>query len=912
MKLLLSAILIASLINGYGQASNMTAEEAAKDYHPTPTKINDLVHTRLDVKFDYTKSWMYGKAWITLHPHFYPTDTLNLDAKGMSIEEVSMVTAGKNIPLRYTYDSMNLRITLNRVYRSNENYTVYIRYISMPNGYKAEVSSLMPGEKGLYFINPRGEIKGKPTQIWTQGETEGNSYWFPTIDKPNQKTTDEISMTVPAKYLTLSNGSLVSQKTNGDGTRTDKWKMDLPHAPYLLFMGVGEYAVIKDNYEGKEVSYYVEKEYAPYAREIFGKTPEMIKLYSRLTGVDYPWPKYAQITGRDYIFGAMENTSATLHAESAQQDARQLVDGNNWEDVISHELFHQWFGDYVTTESWSNITVNESFADYGETLWNEYKYGKEKGQETIYNDLRNYLGSPANADKNLVRFNYKNAMEAFDGVGYQKGGCIIHMLRNYVGDSAFFKSIGLYLSANKFKNAEAQNLRLAFEEVTGKDLNWFFNQWYYNHGHPKLDISYDYSSADKTARVFIKQTQSGTVFKLPMAIDVYDHTQRTRYNVWMNNAADTFSFHAENKPELINVDAEKVLLCEKTDHKTAENFIYQYNHAASYIDRREAIAFFLNHKEEPKANEFLKTALKDKTERLRRFILQRLDLENDTVRRVFEPALAELVKNDPKSLVRADAIDGLGGYKKADYKSMFIKAIDDSSYSVAGKALEALAKIDSAMAFNMAKSLSAHPAKGILQTAILDILSKYGDENSFNYIYDQFNKSGMNTRFNMLQAVENAMIKSTNTNEVKKEVDVVINFRDNLPSFIRQFADPQINGGLRKIADAKSSIADYIRSKIPATVFAQKEIKLPVDSLQKYIGNYEFNGNTIKIELKGQILNLVVPGQPEYPLAAIGENKFYVTTLAGFTIQFNLNDKGEVTELVLIQPNGTFTAKKTK
>ena len=261
-----------------------------KQYRETATKINDLVHTKLEAKFDFTKSYMYGKAWITLHPHFYPTDTLNLDAKGMTIGEASMVTAGKNIPLRFTYDSMNLRITLNRVYRSNENYTVYISYISKPNGYKAEVSSLMPGEKGLYFINPLGEVKGKPTQIWTQGETEGNSYWFPTIDKPNQKTTDEISMTVPAKYLTLSNGLLVSQKINGDGTRTDKWKMDLPHAPYLLFMGVGEYAVIKDNYKGKEVSYYVEKEYAPYAREIFGKTPEMIKFYSRITGVDYPWP----------------------------------------------------------------------------------------------------------------------------------------------------------------------------------------------------------------------------------------------------------------------------------------------------------------------------------------------------------------------------------------------------------------------------------------------------------------------------------------------------------------------------------------------------------------------------------------------------------------------------------------------
>lgn len=169
--------------------------------------------------------------------------------------------------------------------------------------------------------------------------------------------------------------------------------MDLPHAPYLFFMGVGEYAIIKDSYKGKEVSYYVEKEYAPVARRIFGNTPEMMAYFSRITGVDYPWVKYAQIVGRDYVSGAMENTTATLHQESAQQDARELVDGNGWESTIAHELFHQWFGDYVTTESWSNLTLNESFANYSETLWDEYKYGKDAGDAQNYNDMVGYLGS---------------------------------------------------------------------------------------------------------------------------------------------------------------------------------------------------------------------------------------------------------------------------------------------------------------------------------------------------------------------------------------------------------------------------------------------------------------------------------------------------------------------------------------
>ncbi|MFM6925238.1 MAG: M1 family metallopeptidase [Ferruginibacter sp.] len=240
-------------------------------------RTNDLVHTKLDVKFDYAKAYLYGKAWITLKPHFYSTDSLLLDAKGMDIKEVSLMKGTSKLKLKYDYDGMQLRITLDKMYKGGENYTIYIDYTSKPNELTVKGSAAITDAKGLYFINPKGEDKDKPTQIWTQGETEANSVWMPTIDKPNQKTTEEIYMTVPSKYVTLSNGLLKSQKTNADGTRTDYWVMDLPHAPYLFFMGVGEYSIIKDSYKGKEVSYYVEKEYAPVARTIFGRTPEMIK-----------------------------------------------------------------------------------------------------------------------------------------------------------------------------------------------------------------------------------------------------------------------------------------------------------------------------------------------------------------------------------------------------------------------------------------------------------------------------------------------------------------------------------------------------------------------------------------------------------------------------------------------------------
>jgi len=296
----------------------------------------------------------------------------------------------------------------------------------------------------------------------------------------------------------------------------------------------------------------------------------MIAFYSKITGVDYPWPKYSQITGRDFVAGAQENVSATLHAENAQQDARELVDGNIWEDIIAHELFHHWFGDLVTCESWSNITLNESFADYSETLWYEYKYGKDEGDGWNNRSMRTYLGNPDDTTKNLVRFYYDDPQDIFDNVSYPKGGRILNMLRNYVGDSAFFKSLNLYLTQNKFKSAEAQNLRLAFEEVTGGDLNWFWNQWYYGSGHPKLDINYNYDASAKTVKVYIKQTQSVNSFKLPFAIDVYEGGNKKRYKVWIKNRVDTFSFQVNSKPDLVNVDGDKILLCEKKDNKTLD------------------------------------------------------------------------------------------------------------------------------------------------------------------------------------------------------------------------------------------------------------------------------------------------------------------------------------------------------
>lgn len=787
-----------------------TGDDAWKHmYRAEATKINDLVHTKLDVRFDYDKSYMYGKEWLTLKPHFYPTDSLRLDAKGMNINEVAIFKNGVKKLLTYKYeDSLSLNIKLDKTYKGGENYTVYIDYVSKPNELTAQGSAAITDAKGLYFINPKGEDKNKATEIWTQGETEANSVWMPTIDKPNQKSTEEISMTVPAKYVTLSNGLMVSQKKNADGTRTDTWKMDLPHAPYLFFMGVGEYSIIKDSYKGKEVSYYVEKEYAPVARKIFGLTPEMIKFYSDRLGVDYAWPKYAQIVGRDYVSGAMENTTSTLHGEYAYQNARELTDGNRWETVIAHELFHQWFGDLVTAESWSNLTVNETFADYSQTLWEEYKYGKDAGDEENLDGFNGYMGS-ASEDKILVRFYYKDKEDMFDAVSYQKGGRILHMLRSYVGDDAFFASLNKYLTDNKFKSGEAQQLRLAFESVTGQDLNWFWNQWYYGSGHPVLEVNYRYDDAAGKATVIVEQQQdtTGNLFKLPVSIDIYTGAKSTRYNVWVQNKVDSFTFNYTQRPTLINFDAKQVLLADIQDNKTADNFREQIKNAPLYMDRRDALNYFAKN-----SMPELAIGLKDRYFGIRARALDLL--ANDSALSANASVLAQvaaLAAIEPERKVRAQALEILANTGDAQYKPLYEKNVNDSSYSVSGAALLGLSKLEAANAYTLAKKYSSD-AKGKLADVVGSIIMEKGDPSDYDYIAKTYND--MPPQQAKLQAsADFAKFLATvnDTEKIKKGVDMIIAFRNKIPKAYWNFTDPALKGALQQISDAKGGeIAKYI------------------------------------------------------------------------------------------------------
>lgn len=761
----------------------LTTAKAQKDtswktlYRATPDKINNLVHTKLKLTPNFDKEELVGEEWVTLTPHFYDVKTLILQANSMDIKEVALINGTKKTTLGYIYLNNIITINLNKTYKQGEKYTIYIAYTAKPNNIPKE-KGLQLENKGIYFINANGKTPNTPTQIWTQGETEQASSWFPTIDRTAQKCTQEMYITVPNKYVTLSNGLLKSQTKNANGTRTDYWNMDLPHSPYLFFMGVGDYAIIKDTYKGKAVDYYVEKEYATTAKQIFGNTPEMIGFFSKILGVDYPWQKYAQITGRDYVAGAMENTTATIHQETAQQDARQLADGNIWEGTIAHELFHQWFGDLVTAESWSNLTLNESFADYSEYLWSEYKYGRDDADQIAESAKQQYFSSGEKLD--LVRFYYNNQEDMFDRVSYSKGGRILHMLRYFLGDKAFFKGLNKYLTDNKFKTAEAHDLRLAMEAVSGKDLNWFFNQWYFNNGHAKVSIDYAIDYLKKQATVTIKQN-TDKAFILPINIDVYTTKGKTRTMVMVDKKEQIIEIAFTEKPLLINVDADRTTLWTKKDNRIGGTAAYKalYEKAGLYADRDEAISYFAkNQLTDDTAKTMLITALNDKYFGLRNKAINALDKSFITKNSTAETTIINLAKNDPKKLTVAAAIRKLGGLDNAaDYKNIFEKAITDNSYTVAGRALNALSKTDLVTAKKIAVTLKA-PIKGALKTEIAAIKYKGASEADFDAITNSFVTSDLQDKFQGLSPYIAYVGMLTNINLVQKALATITAFRD--------------------------------------------------------------------------------------------------------------------------------------
>ncbi len=696
-------------------------------YREAYKRTHDLLHTRLDLRFNWEKEQVIGKATLKLTPLFRPSNTLVLDAKGFSFNSIKTAD-GKDLSYDYGDEQQQVSITLDREYQRGQEYTIVIDYVATPE--QSGGSAAITSDKGLFFINPRGEEGDKPRQIWTQGETENNSRWFPTIDKPNERTTQEMYVTVQEDYETLSNGSLMAQTPNGDGTRTDYWKMDLPHAPYLFALIVGDFDIVEDEkWNGIPVNYYMEKGWADHAKDIYPYTREMLSFFSDVTGVAYPWPKYSQVAVRDYVSGAMENTTAVIFGEFMHGTARDLIDVETNEKIVAHEMFHHWFGDYVTCESWSNLTLNEGFANYSEYLWMEEKHGRDAADEHMMNERSGYFGSVRGGGAHeLIWYDYDDKEQMFDAHSYNKGGAVLHMLRGYLGDDAFFASLKHYLTENQYSPVEVDELRMAFEETTGEDLNWFFDQWFLKAGHPQLSLTTDY--ADGKAMLTVEQTQSTddnvpAIFRLPTQVAIFTNGNTTPviHDIVVDERKQTFTFPAATEPDVVIFDPRHDILAQFNYTKSADELAAQFKGAPTVVDRMLVLQRLARKEDSAAKTQTITSGLQDPFYTVRNVALQIL---GDEVTEEQQALVKQLALSDPHSAVRTSAISVLQGLEDSALEDVATEALKAAPYGVVAAGLEALAEINPERAAREAVILESVD-NGDIQSALGSIYAASGD-----------------------------------------------------------------------------------------------------------------------------------------------------------------------------------------
>lgn len=723
-------------------------------YQGSRPRYWDITHTGATLSFNLKAKEAYGEAVIKLHPYAYATDSIWLDAKSMDVHEVKLMKGVAAFSLSFKVDDNKLKIKLPKLYYTKDTIEISIKYTAKPYNESTGGSKAITDDRGLYFINTDNKVKGKPMQIWTQGETESNSHWLPTIDQPNERMTTQLNFIVPDSFVTLSNGYLVESKKFNSNLRIDSWKMDKPIQTYAIMFAIGNYTIVSDtSWKDKEINYYVEPEFAPYAKLMFQHTPEMMEYFSTITGVDYPWNKYSQIVVRDYVSGAMENTTASLFGEFMNQNEREHAD-NDFENIVSHELFHQWFGDYVTAESWSNLTLNESFANYGEQLWRKYKYGSISVDELSYTDLGKYVVATEYDDPSLLRYYYNSREDMFDRVSYEKGGAVLKYLHGLIGDTAFYKAMNIYLTKNALQPAEVAQWRMAVEEATGLDWNLFFNQWYLRSGHPVLKATFEDDSTNKQLRVVVQQVQEDSskyVLSLKTKVIYGNDISMEDWNINSRKQEFTYPYKNGTKP-LIIPDATHWLVGVMRETKPMTDWLHQFQISTNdYISKRRAIASAFMTTSDSVSQQIFHLALKDTIPQIRAYalsLLERLPSKHKWGKD-FTDELMYLATNEPSNKVKASVFDVVGSWKLNGFQKVLLSGLESSSYEVAGAALGAFQLINKDTAYKIAKSFVHQDTKGDLRAAVWSVIASKGAEEDIAIFQAQAQKVYGSSKLNL-------------------------------------------------------------------------------------------------------------------------------------------------------------------
>lgn len=533
-------------------------------------RVVDILHVKVEVRLEVDEKRIRGTVTHTVVPLNDETRFVPFDAVDMTISSVSV---GKR-EAPFEYDGERLTVDIGPGRKRGQELTIAISYEAAPR-------------IGMYFIGPDEGYPEKPRQVWTQCQDEDTRYWLPCFDHPSDKFTSEVIVTVPDEWFALSNGRLLQDRRNRDGTRTFHWHQDRPHPAYLLTIAAGEFARVEAAADGVPIDYYVEPKDVEAVERTFGRTPAMVDLFARLTGVPYPWAKYSQVVVRDFVFGGMENTSATTMTENILLDAKAKRDIDS-DDLVSHELAHQWFGDLLTCRDWSHGWLNEGFATYFEMLWDEHHHGVDRYRQGVIDNTRLYLEERYR--RPIVTNVFHDPIDIFDRHLYEKGSLVLHMLRGELGDEAFFRCIQRYVRDHAEQHVITQDLVDTIAAETGRSMEWFFDQWVYRAGHPKLKVGWSWDDSTGLATVSVRQlqdTKEGTpIFRLPVTVDFRKGRGKPQvFRVEITRAEERFVFPLPWKPDLCRFDPYGWLLKELEWEKSAAELRLQLRDDDSIFGR---------------------------------------------------------------------------------------------------------------------------------------------------------------------------------------------------------------------------------------------------------------------------------------------------------------------------------------
>jgi aminopeptidase N len=731
-----------------------------------PARQYDLEHVRLDLAFDWDGRSVEGTVTHTLVPLLPGLDNLVFHAADLDIRRVRLAGGSADLPFTLNPEAQTVTVRLGRAYGPQDRLEVAIDYAARPKA-------------GLYFVGPDEGYPKKPRQIFSQGEPDLNRYWFPTWDYPNDKATSEMVATVKQPLMAVSNGKLLETADASGGRRTYHWKMEQPHTTYLISIVVSEFEKIADEWNGIPVEYYVPPGYEGLARRSFGDTPKMMAFYSEVTGRPYPYAKYAQTTVVDYMWGGMENITATTQTLRTLHDERAEPDHSS-EGLVAHELAHQWFGDLITTESWEHLWLNEGFADYFTALWMGHARGEDELAREV-DDLRaGYLAEDGDDYRRPISTRrYTHPLRMFDSHSYNKGALVLHMAHGLLGEEGWWKGIREYVNRFAFRTATTADFESAFEEASGASLGALVDQYVYGAGHPELAASWSYDEEGGLLRVAIEQNQAQTAetgfFSFPLEVAIVGDTGTTVHQVPVRpEGKQELTIASPSRPRTVVLDPHGWILKTLDFDKPASEWIVQLDTAEALAARLEALralgklggdeavaalgkalreapfygtrrvaAESLGEIDTLPSFEALRAGLEDKDSRVRTAVLTAFGKFPDRGEPL--PLLRRALEQEPSYDARAAAAASLGKFtgRRAELTPVLVKALSQDSYNevVRGAALRSLADLGAPETYEQAVRFARHGSPSDSRDDAFLALARYGAKTDDEKVRERVRKT---------------------------------------------------------------------------------------------------------------------------------------------------------------------------